>query len=78
VAVITGVSFQGRGLPRYCVKGIFRERGRGVLDLEGRGGGSASPSCVKGKGDADNAPYRASMALCGITDQNAPVFRYAG
>jgi hypothetical protein len=39
MAVITGVSFQGRVLPRYYAKGIFREGGRGVLDLEGRGQG---------------------------------------
>jgi len=37
LARMTGVLFQGRGLPRRCAKVRFREGGRGVLDLNGRG-----------------------------------------
>jgi hypothetical protein len=46
LAVITGVLFQGRktGLP--FAKAVFREGGRGVLDL-GDWGVARTPLCVK-------------------------------
>jgi len=43
MAVITGVLFQGRGLPRCCVKAVFRESGRGVGTGPQGPGGSAYP-----------------------------------
>jgi hypothetical protein len=46
LARMTGVLFQGRGLPRHCAKSAFREGGRGVLDL-GDWGVARTPLCVK-------------------------------
>jgi hypothetical protein len=72
LARMTGVLFQGRKTALPFAKLIFREGGRGVLDL-GDWGVARTSLCVKKcqlggvKGKGDNAPYRASIALCEMT-----------